>query len=51
MSDDFKNYFSTIWSSDLTPEHASEENYNLNRYMHPSVHWGTIYNTQDVEAT
>ena len=26
-------------------------NYNLKTYMHPNVHWNTIYNNQDVEAT
>ena len=40
-----------MWSSNLTPGHISVENYNLKRYMHPSVHCITIYNSQDMEAT
>ena len=28
-----------------------EENINSRRYMHPSVHSSTIYNSQDMEAT
>ena len=27
------------------------QNHNLKRYMHPSVHCCTIYNSQDMEAT
>ena len=27
------------------------EKTNLKRYMHPSVHSSTIYNSQDIEAT
>ena len=34
-----------------TPGHPSEENYNMKRYMHLNVHCGTIYNSQDMEAT
>ena len=25
--------------------------HNLKRHMHPSVHWSTIYNSQDMETT
>ena len=28
-----------------------DENSNLKRYMNPSVHSSTIYNSQDMEAT
>ena len=28
-----------------------DENSNLKRYMHPSVHSSTIYNSQDMEET
>ena len=31
--------------------HISEENHNSKRYMHPSGHCSTIYNSQDMEAT
>ena len=34
-----------------TPGHIPQENSNLKRYMHPSVHSCTIYNSQDMEAT
>ena len=27
------------------------ENTNSKRYMHPDIHRGTIYNSQDMEAT
>ena len=40
----------TIWSSNLTPGHISEQNYNLKRYMDPNVQRGTIYNSQDMES-
>jgi len=29
----------------------SRENHNPKRYMHPSIHYTTIYNIQDMEAT
>ena len=29
----------------------TRENRNSKRYIHPNVHWSTIYNTQDTEAT
>ena len=28
-----------------------EETHNLKRYMHPTVHCSSIYNSQDLEAT
>ena len=31
--------------------HISRENHNLKRHMHPNIQSGTIYNTQDMEAT
>ena len=40
----------TICSYNPTPGHISRENDNLKRYMHPSVHSSTIYNSQDREA-
>ena len=27
------------------------EKTNLKRYMQPSIHWSTVYNSQDIEAT
>ena len=39
----------TIWSSNPTPRHISGENRNPRRYIHPSVHCGTIHNSQDVK--
>ena len=41
----------TIWSSNPTPGHLSEENHDLKRYMSPSVHCSTIYNSQDMEQS
>ena len=35
----------------LTPGHISKENHGLKGYMHPSVHYSTVYNSQDMEAT
>ena len=29
----------------------SRENHNSKRYMHPNVHWSTVYSSQDIEAT
>ena len=34
-----------------TPGHIPQENYNSKRYMLPSVHCNTIYNSQYMEAT
>ena len=44
-------YRATIWSSNPTPGHISGEKHKLKRYMHPSVHCSTIYNSQDKETT
>ena len=43
----------TISSINLTPGHISRKhkNSNLKKYMHPSVHSSTIYNSQGMEAT
>ena len=38
-------------NSNPTPGHISRENHSSRRYMHPSVHCSTIYNSQDMEAT
>ena len=43
-------YWTTIWSSNPTPEPISRENHNSKRYIHPSVHCSSIYNSQDMEA-
>ena len=42
-----------IWSSNSSPGYISEENKNINskRYIHPNVHGGTVYYSQDTEAT
>ena len=40
-----------IWSYNPTPGHISRQNYNWKRYMHPSVHCSTVYNSQDMETT
>ena len=42
-----------IKPSNSTPGYISKknENTNLKRYMHPSVHSSIIYNCQDIEAT
>ena len=39
--------------SNPTPGHISgkDKSSNLKRYIHPNVHSGTIYNSQDMEAT
>ena len=42
---------STKWSCNSTPEPIPKENHNSKRYMHPSVHCSTVYNSQDTEAT
>ena len=43
----------TIRFSSSTPGHISrkDDNSNLKRYMHPSVHNRTVYNSQDEEVT
>jgi len=37
--------------SNPTPVHTSRQKHNSNRSMHPSVHCGTAYNSQDMETT
>ena len=39
------------WSIHRTPGRISREDCNSERYMHPSLHISTIYNSQDMEAT
>ena len=46
-----KKYQRSMIFLKITPGHISEENCNLNRYLHPSVHCCIIYNSQDMEAT
>ena len=43
----------TIWSSNFTTSYLPKENKNTNlkRYMHLSVYWSIIYNSQDMEVT
>ena len=43
-------YRTIMWSRNPTSGHISTENNNLKRYMHPSVHCSTIYNSQGTEA-
>ena len=42
-----------LWPSDFISGYLSEEiqNSSSKEYMHPYVHWSTIYNTQAMEAT
>ena len=42
-----------IWSINSTSGYLFEENENTNLkgYMYPYVHYSTIYNSQDMEAT
>ena len=44
-------YKTTIWYSNPIPGHVSRENQYLKRHMHPRVHYFTLYNSQDTEAT
>ena len=43
----------TIGPRDPSPGHVpgKDNNSNSKRYMHPSVHSGTVYNNQDMGAT
>ena len=41
----------TKWFSNPTAGHISRGNRNSKRYMYPSVHCSTVYNSQDMEAT
>ena len=45
------NWTELMWSNNPTPGHMPRENHNSKRCMHLSVHWSTIYNIQDMEAT
>ena len=38
-------------TSNPTPGHIPGENHNSKRYVHLDVHCGTVYNSQDMEAT
>ena len=40
----------TIWPSNPTPRHISEQNHNLKGCMHPSFHRSTTYNSQGMEV-
>ena len=40
-----------IWPSNPTAGHTHRGNQNWKRYVYPSVHHSTIYNSQDMEAT
>ena len=41
----------TIRPCNPTPGHISRGKHDLKGYMHPSVHYSTVYNSQDMEAT
>ena len=41
----------TLRPCNPTLEYISREKHDLKGYMHPSVHCGTVYNRQDLEAT
>ena len=40
-----------IWSCNPTSGHISREKHKLKSNMHPDVHIGSIYTSQDMEAT
>ena len=40
-----------IWSTSPSPRHIFGENSNWKNYMHPNVHFSTIYNIHDMETT
>ena len=42
---------STIWPSNPTSGHISRENRNSKGHMYPSIHYSTVYNSRDMEAT
>ena len=44
-------YKANIWSSNPTPGRIFGEKHNSKGYMHPNVHWSSVYNSQDTEAT
>ena len=35
-------------TSNLTVGYIPWENHNSKRYMHPNIHYGTVYNSQDM---
>ena len=39
------------WALSLLGIYLKLENTNMKRYMHPIFHYGTIYNSQDMEAS
>ena len=41
----------TLWPINFTSGHKPGGNHNSKRYMHPNVHFSTVYNSQDMEAT
>ena len=41
----------TIWPSNPTPGHLSQQNFHSKRYMHPYVQSSTLFNSQDMETT
>ena len=40
-----------MWSSNPTTGQISRDNYNLKRYMNPTIHFSTTDNSQNMEAT
>ena len=40
-----------IWPSNPTAGHTHQGNQNWKRHMYLNVHWSTVYNCQDTEAT
>ena len=40
----------TSWPCNLTPGHISGGKHDLKGYVHPNVHWNTIYYSPDMEA-
>ena len=41
----------TIWPCKPVPDHISREKHDPKAYMHPDIHCGTVYSSQDMEAT
>ena len=46
-----KHQFFGIWPSNPTAGHTHRGNQNWKRHMYPNVHYSTVYNSQDMEAT
>ena len=40
-----------LWPSNPTAGHTHQGNQNWKRHMYPNVHFSTVYNSQDMEAT